>query len=231
MNRVNQQAGFILKSQPFKETSLIHQVFTRDYGVISIISKGSRAKNSKHGSLLQPFRLLLFSWVGKSDLKTLTSVEEGSNTAQLKGRSLYCGFYVNELILNLLHKHDAHTALFEMFKKTFFQLSKDEHLEANLRQFEKVLFDQIGYGLMLEQEIETRVNIQPDKYYIYRVGYGAVVTNDIHHTDAILGSTLINLRRNQLHDKNELNQAKRLMRKLIDAQLDGKILKSRELFV
>lgn len=230
MNRVNQQIGFILKSQSFKETSSIHQVFTRDYGVISIISKGSRVKNSKYGSLLQPFKSLLLSWVGKSELKTLTGVDEHLQIQQLKGTSLYCGFYVNELILNLIHKHDAHLSFFNSYEQAIRKLSEVDQLEACLREFEKLLFDNIGYGLSLEYDADSHEPIQAGEQYRYIPGHGAVRYNS-NSQDAILGSTLINLRLNQLNGKTELMQAKHMMRRLIDTQLDGKILKSRDLFV
>lgn len=229
MNRVEQQACFILKSQAYKETSLIHQVFSRDYGLLSIISKGARAKKSKHGSLLQAHRLLLISWVGKGELKTLTAVEEGAGVKLLTGRALYCGFYVNELILNFLHKHDAHPRLFNGLVDIMGQLSLDQCLEANLRQFEILLLDEIGYGLALEYDAETQQRINPELSYRYQAGYGAIQC-DAMHPEVILGSTLWHLKNNQLTDKAELKQAKRLMRRLIDLQLDGKILKSRELF-
>ncbi len=231
MNRVDLQISFILKSQAFKETSVIHQVFTQDFGVLSIISKGSRAKSSKHGSLLQSFRPLSMSWVGKSELKTLTGCEESVESEQLKGKALYCGFYVNELILNLLHKHDAHPNLFLAYQKVFNGLLDEKSLEASLRQFEKVLFDEIGYGLALEYEAGGNTPIQAESLYNYKAGYGAVIQFDGDASNAISGSALINLRNNQLSDKIELSQIKRMMRQLIDYQLDGKILKSRALFV
>ncbi|ORU92773.1 MAG: DNA repair protein RecO [Cycloclasticus sp. symbiont of Poecilosclerida sp. N] len=231
MNKVHQQPGFILKSQAFKESSFIHQVFTQDYGLLSVISKGSRGKNSKHGSLLQAFRPLSISWVGKSELKTLTSVDETYHFKQLKGNALYCGLYVNELILNLIHKHDAHPRLFQVYMDVIGKLSVVKNVEPSLRQFEKCLFDEIGYGLSLQHEAESGKPIEPDAYYVYRMGLGAVAQEKTHHADVMLGSTLINLASNKLNDKTELAQAKRMMRRLIDAQLDGKILKSRGLFV
>jgi len=230
MSRVEQQLGFILKSQAFKETSLIHQVFTKHEGIVSILSRGSKAKNSKHGSLLQAFRLLSLSWVGKNDLKTLTGVDESLNIKQLHGASLYCGFYVNELVLNFLHKHDPHPVLFEAFEDIIIKLSSVSYLEAHLRQFEKILFEQIGYGLVLDVDIENNVPINADQSYFYDPGQGPRLESN-HHPDAVLGSTLINLNNNALTDKTELKQAKRLMRRLIDHQLDGKMLKSRDLFI
>ena len=230
MNRVDLQPCYILKTQAYKETSVIHQVFSLDYGVVSIISKGSRLNTSKRGSLLQAHRALLISWSGKGELKTLTAVEERLPIAQLKGTALYCGFYVNELLLNFLHKHDAHAELFNGFATVIAQLSANTALEANLRQFEKLLLNEIGYGLLLEYEVDTQLAIQQAKSYRYQLNYGAIACED-NHPEAILGSTLINLQLNKLSDKNELQQAKRLMRKLIDAQLNGKVLKSRELFI
>lgn len=230
MNRVNQQSCLILKSQAFKETSVIHQVFSRDYGLMSIISKGSRGKNSKHGALLQAFRPLLLSWSGKSDLKTLIGAEEQYRIAPLIGVALYCGFYVNELLLNLLHKHDSHPTLFNELEKVIIKLSKLEEVEPALRQFEKVLLEEIGYGLALGYDALSGSSIDPDCQYTYRPELGAVLAERNNDPESFLGSTLLNLQTNQLNDKTELKQAKRLMRMLIDIQLDGKMLKSRELF-
>lgn len=231
MSRVDQQVSFILKSQAFKETSVIHQVFTKDFGVLSIISKGSRSKRSKYGSLLQAFRPLSLSWVGKGELKTLTNCEESSECQPLKGNALYCGFYVNELILNLLHKHDAHEYLFFAYREVLKGLQSNPLLEAGLRQFEKVLLDEIGYGLALEHEADGSAAIQAERLYTYKPGHGVEIQFSNNAVNSITGSALINLKNNQLSDKLELSQVKRMMRRLIDEQLGGKILKSRALFV
>jgi len=180
---------------------------------------------------LQPFRALLLSWVGKGELKTLTIAEEPNSIGQLQGISLYCGFYVNELVLALLHKYDAHPALFKAFEVMQKQLSLADEIEQNLRSFEMVLLNEIGYGLVLDQDVETKTPIQADSLYNYQIGLGPTLEKKKTHPDTLLGSTLINLRCNKLANKIELKQAKRLMRRLIDAQLDGKILKSRDLFV
>lgn len=231
LNRIEQQLGFILKSQSYKETSVIHQVFTKDYGLVSILSKGSRVKNSKQGSLLQAFRCLQVSWVGKSELKTLTGVEESQHrTLPLKGRSLYCGFYANELILNFLQKHDEHQQLFNAYEELLDQLSGLADIEPPLRQFEKTLLEDIGYGLQLQYEANTGECIKPEEFYTYQHGHGALLAKKPHKEKLFLGDMLINLHDNQLKDKAQIKQAKRLMRTVIDSQLGGKILKSRELF-
>lgn len=231
MNRVDQQLAFVLKSQSFKESSFIHQVFTKDYGVVSLISRGAKSKTSKTGSSIQPFRQLMVSWVGKSDLKTLTSIEQVGDVNVLKGKGLYCGFYVNELILSLLHKFDSHPVLFKAFQKIIDLLAADKDHEVYLREFEKTLLQEIGYGLQLEYEADTHQAINSAQDYTYIIGKGAVKAPATSTGLLISGSTLNNLKNNCLATKSELTQAKRLMRHLIDYQLDGKILKSRELFL
>ncbi|PCI20507.1 MAG: DNA repair protein RecO [Piscirickettsiaceae bacterium] len=231
MNRVEQQRAYILKSQSFKETSFIHQIFTRDYGIVSVVSRGSKAKTSKTGSLLQPFRELSISWSGKTELKTLTNVEQRGHAELLKGDALYCGFYVNELVLNLLHKYDSHPVLFDSFQRVIKGLLSTQNIEVSLRQFELSLLEEIGYGLQLESVGTHLEAIQSEKNYKYIIGQGVEEVLLPVKGDVITGATLKNLRDNCLVNKVELKQAKRLMRRLIDHQLDGKILKSRELFL
>lgn len=230
MNRVEQQSAFILKSQAFNESSSIHQLFTRDYGVISVISKGSKAKKSKQGSLLQPFNALIVSWLGKSELKTLISVEQDEYIPNLSGTCLFCGFYINELILCLLHKHDVHPRLFDLFKTVLKQLSAADRVEINLRKFEKDLLEEIGYGLVLNVEAQSDVPVQTHKLYYYQAEHGVVDAHNKRSEKAYSGGMLLNLHNNTLSDKVELREAKSLMRSLIDYQLAGKVLKSRELF-
>lgn len=231
MNRVEGQPAFILKSQSFKETSVIHQLFTYEYGVVSVISKGSKAKISKSGSILQPFRPLLASWSGKSDLKTLISVEQSGDQKALRGHGLFCALYVNELILSLLHKFDSHPQLFNAYQKIISKLANNDMLEQNLRHFEMALLQEVGYGVQLDVVSDTGCEIDPLQEYCYVIGQGLVNASFESSTLRISGSTVINLRNNTLCEKHELIQAKKLMRRLIDHQLDGKILKSRELFL
>ena len=230
MNKVDQQAAFILKSQTFNETSSIHQVFTQQFGILSLISKGSKASKSKVGSSLQAFNALSLSWRGKAELKTITSVEQSEYIQQLTGNALFCGFYINELLLNFLHKHDPHPELFGEYNVILKQLAANDNIEANLRQFEKKLLNAIGYAVLLDYDAITEQAISADMHYHYQPQQGATITALSEQANVYSGSMLINLNHNQLSNKTELRQAKRLMRLLIDYHLGGKILKSRELF-
>ena len=135
-----QRARLILHTYPFKETSVVAEVFTRSHGRVALIARGARRPSSALRGLMQPFTPLLLSWFGKSDLKTLHAAEWQGGIAPPQGRALMCGFYLNELLLRLLARGDAHEALYAHYVATLDQLAGDAaatDYERILRRFEK----------------------------------------------------------------------------------------------
>ena len=130
------QPAFILQQRKFKETSLILDVLTRDFGRVSLLAKGVRKAKSKTAGLLQPFIPLAVSYLGKTELKTLTHVEIIPPFIQLQGLALYCGFYVNELVGCFLHQYDPHPEVFAYYGECLSSLSDSSKIEAALRIFE-----------------------------------------------------------------------------------------------
>lgn len=228
------QPAFILQQRKYRESSLIIDVLTRDYGRISLLAKGVRKAKSKTAGLLQPFIPLLISYVGKAELKTLTGVERlaastpasGGHPIQpvseIKGLALYCGFYVNELVVCFLHKYDPHPEVFCDYGKCLSALSENANLEASLRRFELNLLEYAGYGLQLEHD-DHQKSIEPFKKYDFNVGQGAVEAVDGQFS----GKTLQALSARELTDPQVLSEAKILMRTVIDEYLQGRELKSR----
>src|SRR5580693_2734969 len=104
--RILLQQAFILHHRPFRETSLLLDVFTEEHGKISLIAKGVRKHRSTLKALLQPFVPLLVSWQGKNELMNLVSVEAKGPPFQLRGDCLLSGLYVNELLVRVLQKQD-----------------------------------------------------------------------------------------------------------------------------
>jgi len=158
--RVHQQQAYVLLNRPYSETSWLVEVFSRDYGRLTLMAKGARRIKSKLKGSLLPFQPLLLSWVGKGEMPTLTSAEIDQSgyrllDHELKGDALVCGFYCNELIINLLHRHDPHTKLFDDYHAVIMSLSKNlgpENVESKkmtlanlLRRFEQVLMRETGY--------------------------------------------------------------------------------------
>lgn len=222
---VHLQPGFILHYRNYKETSLILDVLTEDFGKVSMLAKGVRKNRSKTLGLLQPFVPLNISFVGKSELKTMSQVEARPPLLNLAGISLYCGFYVNDLAHHFLHQYDPHPEVFWSYRDCLTGLSENKSIEEVLRLFEVSLLEYTGYGLQLEQDITTGKPIEPGKQYQFNVDQGAVEAEN----GPFSGATFIALREKHLQSDKILAEAKRLMRGVIDFHLQDKKLKSREL--
>ena len=104
--------GYILHHHPYRDTSRILEVFTRDAGRISIFARGVRGPKAKLASELQPFRLLLLSWSGKGEAPMLVGAESAPDQGTMPPACLMSGFYLNELLLKLTHRHDPVSGVF-----------------------------------------------------------------------------------------------------------------------
>lgn len=249
------QPAFILQQRKYRETSLIIDALTRDFGRISLLAKGVRKSKSKTAGILQPFIPLAISYVGKAELKTLTDVERRAGflpdygihsihgdrrtgslpvcgihsihgdiqpVGEIKGLALYCGFYINELVSHFLHKYDPHPEVFGYYNECLSSLADGTNIEGALRLFELNLLECAGYGLQLEYDNNEKP-IDPLKKYDFNVGQGPIeVVNG-----RFSGKTLLALSARELTEPQVLNEAKILMRMVIDAYLQGRELKSR----
>ena len=161
-SRVSQQPAFILHTRPYRETSLLVDLFTREHGRFSLISKGCKRKASRPAGLYFPFRPLLVSWAGKGELPTLTGIEQGLHHPLPGMAGQQAGYYVNELLLKLLHRHDPHEALFDLYSELVDRLVEGADIAIHLRLFEKHLLGEIGFGLVLDHDVETGEEIRSD---------------------------------------------------------------------
>src|SRR5216684_1024376 len=228
--RVMQQPAFVLHRHHYGESSLLLEIFTRDFGRLGVIAKGARRATSEYRSILNPFQPLLVNWAGKGDLATLTRAEAESQAYVLAGKRLFCGFYINELILRLLHRHDPHERLFIIYKTALCGLQEDAACEAVLRIFEKRLLAELGYGLVLDYEIECRAPIVPGAAYLYILNRGPVILRDAGtHGVKLRGASLLALANETLTDSLVLQETKALLRAALAQYMGGKPLKTRQL--
>lgn len=230
-HKLSLEPSYILHSRPYRDNSLLVDIFSREHGRIGAVAKGAKQAKSKFNGLLQPFSLLLLSWSGKGELMTLTDAELQQAALKLKGQQLISGFYVNELLTRLLQRHDPHQTLFDVYHETLCMLEKGEHEELVLRRFETQLLQEIGYGLILDHDVETGEVIQSEASYCYHLERGPVKTSGSSNLQGIVisGQTLLAIRDETLEDVTHLKQAKQLMRAIIAHQLGDKPLRSREL--
>lgn len=226
--RENLQSAFVLHSRPYRETSALLEVFTRDHGRMTLVARGVRGKSAGSGAVLRPFCPLLVSWSGRSKLATLTAVEAVPPGIHLHGKALFCGIYMNELLVRFLHEHDPYPDLFAYYAAALVRLAGPENLENTLRYFELALLEEAGFALQIESLATSGGEIVLTQRYHYEVGKGVVPLSG--NRAGILGSTLAALRQRNLNDENARREAKLLMRQVIDYHLDGRGLSSRGLF-
>jgi len=231
MMRVSLTPSFILHHRPYRETSLILDVFSRDHGRISLIAKGVRRNKKKPQALFQTHRYLNISWSGRSEMGTLTEIEANGAGIELRGEAMVAAFYLNELLIRLLHKHESHPELFEAYLVALTRLNHGEPEIIALRYFEKQLLDALGYGLVLDYEVESGNPINPDEEYYYSIDRGPYTKKpDACTCVKITGKTLLALAQGKLDEHSTTSGIKQLMRLTLDGYLGEKPLASRELY-
>jgi len=246
-NKVEAQPAFLLHRREYRESSLIVELYSAEHGRISVVAKGVRSARSEKKGLLQPFQPLLVWWQGRSDLKTLTSVESSGHYPLLKAKSLASGFYINELMMKLTQRLDANLELFKQYHDCLLMLSSlplddnnyNARLQAGLRYFELDLIQASGYGVSLNVTADDATAVEAGRHYLFYPEHGAVhQTQDSSIADGLLqidGDCLLALHHRQLlvddinSQKHLLKQAKLLNQFLLQRLLGGQALHSREL--
>ena len=232
--RVNHEAAFVLHQRNYSETSLLVELFSHEYGRLTVLAKGARRPSSPFRGLLKPFQPLLTGWVGRTDLPILTQAEASGPSLLPAGPAIYCGFYLNELLCRLLHRHDPHLPLYDSYASTLEAISVNPMLEQPLRYFELQLLRDLGYGPVLDRDIGSGDPVVAGTVYDYLPDRGpvAVVPNASSATPRglrLMGETLLGLAQCQLDTPDSLRESKRLMRMLLAVHLGMEPLHSRML--
>jgi len=225
------QPAYLLHTYPYRETSLVAEIYTRDAGRVALIARGARRPRSALRGVLMAFQPLLLGWSGKAELKTLHKAEWQGGYLPLRGLSLICGFYLNELLLKLLPREDPHERLFEAYADALAQLPHAQDHAAVLRRFERVLLRELGYGLVLDREVVGGTPIEPATRYCYVPERGPVPAGMAAAQSGVelAGQTLIDMAVDHYADPQTVQQSKALMRALINHCLGRQTLHTRQL--
>ena len=229
--RVSSQPAFVLHSYPYKETSLIVDVFSRDYGRVALVAKGAKRPHSKLRAVLQTFQPLTLGWSGKAEVRTLTSAEWIGGLLPLEKSALLCGFYLNELLVKLLARDDPHPALFDHYIATLNQLAHDEPAPIVLRKFERALLKETGVGGNLSVCTATGHTVEPDRVYVVDPERGPRPAHPADNTPRVHGKTLLDMEQEDYRDATTQAQSKFLMRFLLAHHLGGAPLNTRQILI
>jgi DNA repair protein RecO (recombination protein O) len=228
--RCDNQAVYVLHTYPFKETSLVVELFSQQYGRIAAVAKGARRPRSAMRGMLQSFQMLSGAWSGKNELKTLHSLDWCAGLTLIKGEALMCGFYINELLLRLLPREDAHENLFKHYEEALKMLANESDLATTLRRFELKLLQELGYAVPLLQD-ENDIAIEIENTYRYEAEYGACELKSTKNGVQLQGKTLLDMAKNDYSDAQTQTQSKQLMRYLLAHYLGDKPLHTRQLLI
>ena len=232
LERIDLEPAFVLHARPWRESSLLVEIFGRGHGRLGLVARGARRPKSRMRGLLQPFIPLLLSWRGAGELATLTGAEPEGTVLPPSGSTAIVGFYLNELLMRFLHRHDPEPALFDHYRATLDRIANEDDPEFVLRIFEKRLLEAMGYALELEREADSGLAIEPDRRYRYVMDTGPTRwgSDDASPGTCVHGSTLLALAEERIIGRCTLREAKRLMRSIIDEHCGGRGLTSRRLW-
>jgi len=228
----HQQDGFVLHTRPYRESSLLVDVFCRGHGRFMLNAKGARRQKSGMRGVLMPFQPLLLSWSGRGQLQILTAAESRGHLPTLTGDALHSGFYMNELLLKLLHRFDEHDALFDQYDHAVKALANAGDVGRTLRVFEKSIMGETGFGLVLDHDADTGESIDAKARYRYIPEHGPV--RESAGSDrgvSISGSALISLREEREPLDATRHEIRNLHRILIGCQLGRHEMRTRNVLL
>ncbi len=210
------EPAYLLATRPYRDTSLLLEAYSAAHGRVGLVAKGARGPRSRLRGVLRPFVPLLLSWRATGELGTLTGAEAQAPGIALAGERVFYGWYLNELLLRLLQRHDPHAALYAIYAAVLPELAGTEaQAQTALRLFEMRLLAEIGYGLLLPAELD------PQRCYRYDWERGPLAASE-----GYAGASLIALRDARLDDETSRRDARHLLREAIRRQLGGRELQS-----
>jgi DNA repair protein RecO (recombination protein O) len=224
--RVLLAPGYILHHRPYRDTSRILEVLVRDHGRLTLFARGVRGPKPRFGGVLQPFELLLLSFQVGREAGQLTGAESAESAPALPAAHLMAGFYLNELLLKLTPRHDPMAEVFDDYRRALAGLRSEARVEAVLRLFEKRLLEAMGYGMDPTSEARTGKAVEADGLYRFQPSQGLIPARQ-GDTEAIPGSSLLALAREELGEERVLEDARRVLRAALAERLEGKELATR----
>lgn len=221
------ESAWVLHTRRYGDSSLLVDMMTPSHGRLACMAKGAlRARRA--AAPPQSFQPLLVALRGRGEVLTLVRHEAAGAPLSLAGQTLFCGLYVNELLLKLTPRQDPSPALFDDYARTIEGLAGGLPREPVLRAFEVRMLDHLGLGLDVENDSAGRPVVAGTRY-TYHVHDGATAVMD-HAPESIDGATLLALRDGDFSSMEQLREARLLMRRVLDFHLDGRPLRTRELF-
>ena len=170
---IEHEPCYIYHIRSFRETSLILEVLSLNYGPLHVMARGAKRANSQVQGIFQPFVPLKLSMrQGRKEdgLFYLSDYEYCTEGYNFKMPDYFCGMYVNELLHHLLNAKERDLTLFASYVSTLESIAQRDHIETHLRIFELNLLESLGYGLSACDD--EGAALQPKEHYRFCFGLG-----------------------------------------------------------
>ena len=236
--------AFVLHRYDWSESSVILDLFTREQGRLAVAAKGAKKPYSNFRSVLLPFQRIHVSLSGTaakdesthSEVQNLRGAEWAGGAAMLTGAALFSGFYLNELLMKLLARHDPHAALFDTYASTLPELasSDESRVQSALRAFELTLLQQTGLLPDLSLITTTQAPVHAERRY------GLLPETGVEGGGEIAGDALIGLEAALQHGslpalqqacRAALPELKGALRGMIQHHLGSSMLRTRQVMM
>lgn len=217
--------AFFLHTRPYRETSLLVDVFTAESGRLSAVMRGGRRVK---GSAVQLFQPLVIDIAGTTELKTMRRAEMAGMALMLKGTALFSAFYLNEILIRLLPREEPQHDLFVAYADALGQLAENAEPAALLRTFECSLLDTLGYGIDFMHDSDSGELVSESFAYDFHPDRGFTRSRGQH---AVNGVVLRQLAAGSFSGPEAASASKRINRLALARLLGNKPLKTRELFL
>ncbi len=152
-----QSFAYILNQRPFRDSSVLVDIFTEDYGQICCVARPARKRGKILKGSLEQFRYLKIQWIGKGNVQTLTEADERGRH-NIPPSEMMLGLYLNELILLFTQHHIEQKKLFSAYKYTLHKLADPVINRQILMRFEIYLLATLGFSLDLPAIDSTNNN-------------------------------------------------------------------------
>ena len=228
--RIDMQPAYVLHTRPYRDSSLLIDFLTRDYGVLRAVGRGMSGSNKRGKNRIMPFQPYLVTLSGKTDLLSLYQSEYAGRSILLKHEALFSAMYLNELLTRTLQFQESHSHVFIRYGHALSGLEAGLPIESVLRRFEWWLLEELGYGV-------DAGSIDPAESYHYEEGAGFVRVNQEAVTDLIFSGELLLALTSWVENENDAELpaplarfSKVLMRRRLLPLLGDRPLLSRKLF-
>lgn len=238
--RITDEPAYVLHRYDWSESSLILEVFTRTHGRVALVARGAKKPSSSFRPILLPLQPLHVSFGGDAEIRTLKSAEWQGGHVMPTGDALLSGYYLNELLMRLLARDDAHPALFDAYAATVQLIASQSNdtLQVALRAFELRLLRDIGLLPSLDAQTGTLSELDPDAPYVLLAEAGLREAHDDDRA-SLKGAQWLALQQALDGDApfgdtmhacvNHLPELKSQLRNLLHYHCDVKILKTRQM--